>query len=216
LPESGFIPADDATQANLVFWNVANGRMPVETFADFLRDHPSDAYAFVEFSGQLARGTESDELKAYNVHVLPSGMCLITNRGTESELVKNLDTDRFRLCIVKCAGLRVAIVDILPNPFYDRGPSLETLQNELVDCDVVCGDFNTPYDSIHMSWLRNEFQSGRWNRLHKRETWPSYLPVLAIDHIFVAHQFRMTRYVPIKSWTTDHYALVANWKTSDE
>jgi hypothetical protein len=47
------------------------------------------------------------------------------------------------------------------NPLMDRGKAFDRLETPLGSLDIVCGDFNTPYESVHFSKLKELFVSGK-------------------------------------------------------
>ena len=76
---------------------------------------------------------------------------------------------------------------------------------------LVLGDFNTPHTSILFGRLRRSFrhafeESGRG----LITTWPSLLPVLALDHIWLSEGLTSVRTSVQRTWHSDHALVVAD------
>jgi endonuclease/exonuclease/phosphatase family metal-dependent hydrolase len=80
---------------------------------------------------------------------------------------------------------------------------------------VVCGDFNSgPYSPVYrrMSKALNDVQ--RTNGRNARSTWPSVLPLLRLDHVFVSSALRVVGVdVPndaLSRLASDHLPLIVD------
>lgn len=99
------------------------------------------------------------------------------------------------------AGLRVLVIDGLSGPTTPRLPrtndvarllNAATARDEPVD--VVAGDFNTParslgFDAVEAADfdLASRRARGRW-----RGSWPVWLPLWDIDHVFISRRHAVT------------------------
>lgn len=103
---------------------------------------------------------------------------------------------------------RFVVLDVGANFELAREPLMKTLRSRLEERqpDFLAGDFNTPRKSRLLSPLAPGFvhaydQAGQgWSY-----TWPTFLPVLAIDHLFVQpERVEVERYEIESSLWSDH------------
>jgi hypothetical protein len=199
---SGF--SEDEEKPNLIFWNVARGGLAQDELKKFVSEHDAKIYGFVEFP----QDWNLLEIEGYEVKTFPGGMAIIAR--DKISVAQTKITNRYRFNRIFVGDREVCLVDILPNAFYDREPSFEKLEEFASGCDVIMGDFNTPHNSVHFDHLQRSWKSGIKGRHGNRETWPSYFPILSLDHILVAREHEMKIYQPIKIWETDHYPMTTN------
>jgi len=95
---------------------------------------------------------------------------------------------------VKGCRLRIFVVDGLSNPFRSRLPFLHAIvaacraaRDANRPFDVVVGDFNTPGQSLGFDRLVKEgYTLASRSAAGWRATFPSWLPIYDIDHIWLA------------------------------
>lgn len=113
----------------------------------------------------------------------------LTNGVAMSAVVERPDGD-----------IRLLIVDGVSNPFVSRLPLLrdiDKLQSAArmlgQPFDVIAGDFNTTSRSIGFDALRfSRFALASEHSGHWRGTFPSFLPLYDIDHVWSSPRFRIT------------------------
>ena len=212
--DSGFIQGSGPP--NLVFWNTEYGKLDHNEFIRFIKEQDADIYAFVEFTGKIKKFVESgkfsERVPDYDFYLLPSMMAIFVRSGTHISFLGSEETASHNFYFIKINGLRLGIVDIPPNPLMNRKKAFDRLERYLGSLDIVCGDFNTPYDSVHFSKLKALLVSGKTEIETKRDTWPSYLPVLSIDNVFVAKRLGMRAYCPVRICLTDHFPMKVYWR----
>jgi len=107
----------------------------------------------------------------------------------------------------------VVLVDVSSNPFFARGPMLaqvDEIARARTDLPViVTGDFNTPTGSVWLEPFESSFTHAFADAGHGfAGTWPSPLPVLAIDHLWTSAGVQVV--CARHRWTllSDHLQLV--------
>jgi endonuclease/exonuclease/phosphatase family metal-dependent hydrolase len=154
---------------------------------------------FPEYSVQVAGGglviLARGELQAIQYH-------RIGRRSRCATAVLTLDSRR----------IRVALVDIEGSPFVRRDRVLQSVE-EIVglfpeSATMILGDFNTPGDSMWFRRIRdsyiNAFESAGQGM---RPTWPSVLPLLTLDHIWVSPHLQPVCTKKKTSLVSDHSQL---------
>jgi endonuclease/exonuclease/phosphatase (EEP) superfamily protein YafD len=115
---------------------------------------------------------------------------------------------------VKNQTLRVLQVDIDARPVHPRrqplaalGEMVKTLSDKPL---IVMGDFNTPYDSVHLEPLKKMLQHA-WLAAGSGcvETWPAFLPVLSLDQVWSGNGLRPVRCRHGITFRTDHRPVFA-------
>ncbi len=76
---------------------------------------------------------------------------------------------------------------------------------------LVLGDFNTPHTSILFEELRRSFRhTFEWSGTGLITTWPTFFPVLALDHIWVSEGLIPVRTVLRRTRHSDHAMVIAD------
>jgi endonuclease/exonuclease/phosphatase (EEP) superfamily protein YafD len=113
---------------------------------------------------------------------------------------------------VRGRPMRLLVVDGLSNPFRSRLPFLQAIveacQRAADDghpYDVVVGDFNTPSRSIGFDALASEgYTLASRSTRGWRGTFPSFLPVYDIDHVWLAPKTLVRSCTLFNGPSTDH------------
>ncbi|MBN4071950.1 endonuclease/exonuclease/phosphatase family protein [bacterium AH-315-F18] len=191
----GIIDGINQSNADIVALSEAFRASDQHEVTRHLRTHFPDYEQSEARSGMvvLCRGTVENT----QFHRLPpAGTCLIVDVRTRD------------------IPVRIVVVDLSSKPYLPREPTLENLHNLLANlnpkADLVMGDFNTPLDSLHFERLRLDFQhafSVKGNGL--RNTWPIPFPILEIDHLWVAKDWRVAYASLGWSYASDHRSVSA-------
>ncbi len=216
ISDSGFIESDSTP--NLICWNVARNSTSSEDLAEFVYKHRAETYVFIEFDKNKESEAEKTNINSmltdYDVHLLSGNMAIITKLGTKVEILDSLTDSYNNFNVVKCDNVVYVIVDIGSWPLYNRAIPFGMLDNLLTDykVDIICGDFNTPYNSIFFNELENNYISGNTNESFGRETWPSCFPLVSLDHILILNKYTVKNYSAIKICKTDHYPIQLSYE----
>jgi vancomycin resistance protein VanJ len=111
------------------------------------------------------------------------------------------------VCQVAGNPLHLLVVDVVSNPLVRRDPLLRRVVAELArrQPDLVVGDFNSPrrsraFDSLPRGWAHAwDRAGGGWPY-----SWPSPVPVLALDHTLVGPRLVARNYVLASGGASDH------------
>jgi endonuclease/exonuclease/phosphatase family metal-dependent hydrolase len=113
---------------------------------------------------------------------------------------------------VRGRPVRVLVVDGKSNPFQSRLPFLRAIVEECQRAagdghpyDIVVGDFNTPSRSIGFDALAAQgYTLASRSTRGWRGTFPSFLPVYDIDHVWLAPQIHLRSCTLFNGPSTDH------------
>ncbi len=119
---------------------------------------------------------------------------------------------------VKGCRLRILVVDGVSNPFCSRLPFLQGIvaacraaRNVGQPFDVIVGDFNTPSQSLGFDRLVKEgYTLASRSAAGWRATFPSWLPIYDIDHIWVGRELRIASASFFNGPSSDHRGQVAH------
>ena len=146
-------------------------------------------------------------LPGYQVILMPKGILVLTRVAlTESaDLSSRFEVQGFG------SPFLVAVADVAPHPFLSRRPQLQSVL-ALVGGrrdGVIVGDFNTPLESALLAdYRRNFVEAFEVAGSGFKETWPCGLPLLSIDHIWVAPEWCVVSAEKLWRLTgSDHAAL---------
>jgi len=214
--DSGFIEND--LPPKLILWNVARDKTTSEDLTDFITQQKADVYIFIEFDKK--KGSEAEKLdlnkllSSYNLYRLRGNTAISVKKNFEVTRVDSLDDSNNYFNIVESNGIIYAVVDIGSWPFYNRAKPFNMLNQLLTkyDVDIIAGDFNTPFNSIHFEELFHNYNCGDTEMKYGRETWPSFFPLVSLDHILVSKTFKIISYKPEKNCLSDHYPILLNYE----
>lgn len=107
-------------------------------------------------------------------------------------------------------GYHFYAIDVSPNILNFRKISLNFLESEILENEktIVLGDFNTPFESVHFNFFKENFINAFNEKGHGfRETWFWNIPLLMIDHIWVSRDLKVLKVVKINTLKSDHSML---------
>jgi endonuclease/exonuclease/phosphatase family metal-dependent hydrolase len=210
----------------VLFWNVGRGRGGWERIVEEIRSADADVIGLVEAAYHYPDPVSywRRQLPGYVVHVAGSGLVILT-RGELLESDLFVIGERSRCVtvdlIVDARRLRVVLVDLDANPFLHRGRLLERVE-EIAGLfpempTLILGDFNTPGGSVWFGGLRSSYvnvfeRAGRG----MLPTWPSVLPILTLDHIWLSPHLQPVSAEKKTSLVSDHSRLWCDlaWRKS--
>lgn len=191
-------------QLKVLFWNAARpqGRDVQAALAHISRSQ-ADIIGFVESGVHSSKTLRSWQaaLPGYTFRRL-RGYMLVGVKG--SILSSSYSALRQRAWFnllrvqVRQTTLTLVLVDFRSQPWLSRLPAFQAL-NQLLSAHyneplIVMGDFNTPITSVHFDpWrghLTHAFESRGQGLI---ETWPWFIPFLALDHIWVSRSLEVKR-----------------------
>ncbi len=202
-----------------VFWNMSRPSATDASFVPLLRQTDAQILFLVE-CGDLS-GARQDFWQAhfpdYHVSLLPGQIALLSKypiAGAHRMMADGYTVIAEYDLDLPDGLLSVVGVDVMSAQCSRRRYSFERIN--AIACSkpgrvIVLGDFNTPHTSILFDRLRESFRqtfeaSGRG----LITTWPSLLPVLALDHIWVSEGLTPVRTVLRRTLHSDHALVMAD------
>lgn len=184
---------------HILLWNIDKSKfLPREELKRKIALFDPDFLVFLE-TRKLAL-TEVKYLKEqfpqYNFRTLQGYMMVASKGSIESTIFKRLESKtKCNILKTRIEGKSITLLvpDIIVTEGYRNGREdlkgiLElALEN---DADIVSGDFNTPYESIHFEGFKKTYQSFHDVSEGFTATWPKGLPLLELDQIWVSRQLR--------------------------
>ena len=213
---SGFIEND--LPPKLIVWNVARDNTTSEDITNFVTEQKADVFIFIEFDKKIkeeAKKLDMEELtQEYSLHLLSGNTAILVSKGFEVNRIDSLNDSYNYFNIVESNGIKYAIVDIGSWPLYNRAKPFNMLFQlaKKYDVDIIAGDFNTPYNSVHFDEFFQNYNCGNTEMRSGRETWPSYFPLVSLDQILVSKKFKIINYKPEVYCLSDHYPLFLNFE----
>lgn len=204
----------------VMMWNVARPKGQWDGLRLAVSEHHPDLLGLVE-SGDLDEKPQAfwrTNFADYDVRC-PGGGIVLLARGKIIRSGRATIGDRSRIAYFDVAlssrTVRAIVVDVDSNPLMNRRPVIEDVLR-VARCEdgtptFILGDFNTPNDSVWFDPLRHDFKhafeaagSGMF------VTWPTYFPVLAIDHIWVPRSMQVVDAFLDSSPASDHRMMIAD------
>ncbi|MDX2200584.1 MAG: endonuclease/exonuclease/phosphatase family protein [Phycisphaerae bacterium] len=213
--------AEDQPALRVLLWNVSSGAFGLEHIETMVRESRADVAAFVEARqpGEWMENWWRKTFPAHRYHGFGNGMVVLSRFPISDARFEPFgDLGRCGSLRVDFGGrepLTVALIDIQHYVFSSRAGALHGLDDWVTahrgEPMLVLGDFNTPPDSVHFEPLRGKLTNA-WALAapHRYSpTWPSILPVLALDQIWVSSRVEVRTIEKRATIVSDHLPLVA-------
>lgn len=220
------VPATSSVDSyRAVVWNTSYGTFGRDGILDTLRRSDADLIGVVERPKAALKGEELSSPGRPPVRLIAEAAGLqLFSRHPGRRLASNKlgRGGLYLLAEVELGGrlMRVLLVDVTSSPRISRADSLgraAELAARHSDAPLlVLGDFNTPPDSVHFGPLRAQLVSAfETAGTGYAPTWPSPLPVLALDQAWLS-----TGLAPVRceaGWTlhSDHRPLLLEFRFAD-
>jgi len=218
--------ANDSTSAShsIVFWNIAKQKdYNIEDLKKILESENIDVILLIE---ALHENNDFNQefkkiLSDYNIEFLEGNM-MIAAKGNiliKNYSVENLDYRINHLRIeLKKSSYSIALVDIYGNPLHDKKYALNTAMDYSINnnIDLIFGDFNTPYESIHFNKLKLNYNSLRAYQNGVSATWPASIPLLELDQIWLKNNIKPLSLEKHYFKNSDHALLIGKFYSKFE
>ena len=212
-------PEPGEVAMRLVYWNAARPERRRAQCVSYLQSLHADIIALGEanvytddFPAEWRDGFAGRSL------LQRAGFVLITPEPPVSvEAGRLADRGDYLLarCLVKERAITLLLVDFESRVTYSKATPFTRL-NEIIAAHrdeplVIAGDFNTPRESVHFDPWRRDFREAFETGGHGfSETWPNPLPLLRIDHCWLAPRWRAVHCELGTSLLSDHRAIIAD------
>jgi vancomycin resistance protein VanJ len=215
------IPAPAGDEVRVLHWNVASGRFDWDAICRQIVTKSPDVVALSE---AWPGGADIARLlrrlgPGYAVSPMYGGLCLLV-RGELLETRNDVCAGSLvtKRCRVRVRGreFRVLQVDVpssFTQPRYEPLASLERQIEPLCDGPlIVVGDMNCPPDSVCFDGIRRlATEAYEVAGRGYRATWPSPLPILAIDQMWSGPGVRAVDWQSVRTTNSDHSLIVAEF-----
>jgi endonuclease/exonuclease/phosphatase family metal-dependent hydrolase len=203
----------------VVLWNVARPSAADESFLPALQETDAQILLLVESGGHTVARRHFWESHFPDHHIcLLEGQIALLSRypiaGVRSTTVG--DGTRIAECDLVLPGgtLSVVGVDVASAHCSKRRRSIDqicTIAGSKRRPVLVLGDFNTPHTSILFDELRRSFcHTFEESGTGLITTWPSFFPVLALDHIWLSEGLAPVQTVLRRTRYSDHALVIAD------
>ena len=217
LPNTVKIP-DDAT--SVIFWNAANrATIHLDIVSENIKNIQPDIIALAETENASAEDILqlSKNFPAYEFQILEGDMLIGIKGHIENitYIVEKYSHDiNFVEAQLNTGPILIAFTDTFQDPGMNKRKTLETVL-QLVsqkNSDLVIGDFNTPYESVHFRKYETSYTSFHDYGQGFSATWPFGIPLLEIDLMFTSKKFTPILLQKLYYKVSDHAMLVGYFK----
>lgn len=205
---------------SVIFWNAANRRtIHLDILSKNIHNLNPDIIALVE----AKNAKEEDLIKLavefpdYEFQILGGDM-VVGAKGiiTKVTYINELYSHDINFVEVQLnnTSLTVAITDTFQNPKMDKRKTLGTVLELITqnNADLVVGDFNTPYESVHFNAYKTNYTSFHDYGEGFTATWPYGIPLLELDQIYLSKHFTPILLQKVYYDVSDHAMLIGYFK----
>lgn len=201
-------------EARAMLWNIGRGKMGYSRIVEKIKAQRADLVILNE-AGRDPKWTKRffrERFPEYQVSDAP-GQLLVMVRGEFEEMGKVVTVPgaRYRIHRVRTGNLRLSLVhvDMVSNLLASRKEGfrrlLEACRPLLGGPLLIAGDFNTPTDSIYLApWRENLLNGFECAGRGCSATWPTGLPLQAIDQVWLSRALTASRYQLHSTLLSDH------------
>lgn len=218
-------PAVSSDGIRVMQWNAARGAMGWSHVAEVIRRESPDIVGLNE------AGVEVDKMRALWQGQLPEYRGVITSheitllskapvRYVAGGFLPDAKYGRYEHVevLLEDGPVHVVMIDIKSHPFRSRAIPMTAIRSVLLPLRdepvLLMGDFNTPTDATVFDKLRRDYTHAFESVGNGYQaTWPTPLPVLAIDHIWANRRVDIHTCQIRSTWTSDHRYVVAKFTT---
>lgn len=217
FPKTVEIPRD---ATSVIFWNAANrATIHLDILSQNIRHIAPDIIALAETENASSQDIQqlSKAFPAYEFRILEGDM-LIGIKGTIEKITYIIEEQNYDINFVeaqlKSGPILIAFTDTFQDPGMDKRKTLETVLQLVSErnSDLIVGDFNTPYESVHFRNYELDYTSFHNYGQGFSATWPFGIPLLEIDQIYVLKPIAPILLQKIYYDVSDHAMLVGHFK----
>ena len=181
----------DAT--SVIFWNAADKpTIHLDILSERIKTIRPDIIALAETKNASEADIEqlTKEFPSYEFQILEGDM-MIGIKGRIDKITYKLEEQSYDINFVEAqlttGPILIAFTDTFQDPRMDKRKTLGTVLQLISErnSDLIVGDFNTPYESVHFRNYEKEHVSFHDYGQGFSATWPFGLPLLEIDQIYV-------------------------------
>lgn len=214
------IDSSDEANSHILFWNVAQSQpLPTGIIIKHIHTYNPDIVGLVEADSVSQKDLEALEIACpqYQFKTL-YGTMLISVKGQIEDVAYKSEANVYRnnyiTATINGITKHIMLVDVAASPFFNRDIPLGILHDfsQKHPVDVLLGDFNTPYESVHFKEYKSNFNSFHPYSIGMTSTWPLPFPVIEIDQIWLAKSYKPLKLEKFCYKNSDHKLLIAAYK----
>ncbi len=205
---------------SIIFWNAANrATIHLDILIENIQTIQPDIIALAETENASAEDIQqlSKAFPAYDFRILEGDM-LIGIKGHIKNINYVIEEHSYDINFVEAqlttGPILIAFTDTFQSPTMDKRKTLGTVF-ELAsrrNSDIIVGDFNTPYESIHFKNYKTDYTSFHDYGQGFSATWPFGIPLLEIDQLYTNKKFTPIILKKFYYKVSDHAMLVGYFK----
>lgn len=205
---------------SVVFWNAANRRtIHLDILSENIRNIQPDIIALSETENATTEDILqlSKEFPSYEFQILGGDM-LIGIKGQIKSIEYIIEPQSYDINFIEAqlhsGSILIALTDTFQSPTMDKRKTLGTVLQKITEkkSDLIVGDFNTPYESVHFNNYEANYTSFHDYGQGFSATWPFGIPLLEIDQIFTSKKFTPILLQKFYYKVSDHAMLVGYFK----
>ncbi len=213
------IPKTPIQTESVLFWNVAKKQqLYTRPIINTTKNHNSTIITLVEAINIKAQDLDSLKMRLpnYSFIKLKGDMFLGVKGSVDAVTYKYVDR-RYKfnhiITTINNEERSILIVDIYASPFINKEqPIIEVLNYAKANTiDIIVGDFNTPYESIHFNNYVDSYSSFHGYGNGVSATWPHHIPLLELDQVWITKSLIPHSLKTYKYGVSDHKLLIANY-----
>lgn len=205
---------------SVIFWNVANRTtIPMGILTENIKKIQPDIIALSETENASKEDILqfSNEFPDYEFQILQGDM-MIGVKGHIKNITYVVEEYSHDINFVEMqlhnGPLLLAFTDTFQSPTMDKRKTLGTVLQLISESnsDLIVGDFNTPYESVHFRNFETDYISFHDYGQGFSATWPFGIPLLEIDQIYTSKTLTPILLQKFYYKVSDHAMLVGYFK----
>ena len=217
FPKTVEIPKD---ATSIIFWNAANrATIHLDILSEKIRNIQPDIITLAETENASAEDIQqlSQDFPNYEFRILEGDM-LLGIKGHIKKITYTIEENSYDINFVEAqlnsGPILIAFTDTFQSPTMDKRKTLSTVLQlaSQRNSDIIVGDFNTPYESVHFRSYETDYTSFHDYGQGFNATWPYGIPLLEIDQIYASKKFTPILLQKFYYKVSDHAMLVGYFK----
>ncbi|MBP1838116.1 endonuclease/exonuclease/phosphatase family protein [Formosa algae] len=214
------VKEDIAKTRSILFWNISRPKhLPIDKIFEKAKTYNPEILVFVE-----AKKIPQEDLIAfknkyplYDIQQLQSEMLIAVKGKINETAYKRISTGsncNLVTATIRGEQVKILINDLFANPALSKKADFETIQSiiQTEQVNFIVGDFNTPYESAFFELFKSNFESFHAYNNGVSATWPSRLPILEIDHIWISKAWKPLILHKEFNEYSDHGLLIGTYR----
>jgi hypothetical protein len=205
------------TVSKVLFWNLAKReQLSINYIFNQVNKHQPDVLAFVEAPHTTLKNLDSLKMKLpeYSFKTLEGAMLVAAKENIELLDFKiKEDAYKVNLLEIKTSNLKFIVTDLTANVLVDKKEILSFVSDfaKKNNVDIIVGDFNTPFESVHFNHFYDGFSTFHYYNNGFTATWPLGIPLFELDHIWISKKHQPIHLIKEYHEASDHALLISNF-----